>query len=266
MSVLVLNIVPEGILLGTDRLLRWGPDPMTRLVGHTEGPKIIRWPNRRALLGFIGMADLGRRVDRNSTYEWLTDFIGANHDFDSLTELANELCRSVQSQYLDDGWNGEEDEVLVIELAGFQRADDGESVPQVWHIANTHGISDAGTYNAIDSNFGLSDEFASRFSPLSAADVKIRLAENPFWIHQTGDFENFNSLCRSLDEFYDRRLRSFGIDPAVEPPEYDRLHEFESRVRMKILTYGSFNDSFETPVSRSIGGGADVFFLEWPDD
>lgn len=263
MSVLVLNVIPEGIIMGTDRLIRWGRDPNGN-VGFTEGFKVLRWPNRRAMMGFVGMGDLGRRADRNSTFEWLSDFIGEHSDFSFLPELAQNLCEAVQNQFQQDGWQGDETDLLIIELTGFHLTDQGIPVPQVWHIANTHGINEnTGTYDNIDASFGVSEECASRFNDVGR--VRALTGQQPFWIHQTGEIGLFNSLCVNLDRFYDDRLARFGVAIGTDPPEFDRLHEFESRVRMKVLSYGAFYDSFETPISRAIGGGADVLFLEWPE-
>lgn len=263
MSVLVLNVIPEGIIMGTDRLVRFGPDPNGQ-IGVTEGFKILRWPNRRAIMGFVGMGDLGRQANRNSTYEWLSDFIGTHHDFESLSVLAQNLCDAIQQQYETDGWTGQNDEVLVVELAGFHTNAAGIAVPQVWHIANTHGIVD-GTYGNIDGHFGVSEECRSKYPQLQPVQLRQRMGVRPHWIHQTGEFQLFNNLCRALDAFFRLRLLQFGINPAAEPPGYDRLVDFESRVRMKILSYGAYNDAFETPTARSVGLGADVLFLEWPE-
>jgi len=265
MSVLVVNIIPEGIILGADRLLRWGPDLENRF-GFAEGFKILRWPNRRALVGFVGMADLGRRSERNSTFEWLTDFIGSHHDFDTLESLAAVLCNDIQTQFDNDGWSGDDGDLLVLELAGFGATAEGQRIPEVWHIANAHGIdTTTGTYTNIDSNFGFSEEFLQHIPLEGRTTIREVLAAQPFWIHQTGDFALFNDLCGRLDQFFDRRLEIAGIVPTELNAQYDRLLDFESRVRMKVLSYGAFNDAFETPVTRTVGGGADVLMLEWPD-
>lgn len=263
MSVLVVNATSEGIIFGADRLSRWGPDPNGN-VGFAEGFKILRWPNRRAMVGFVGMADLGRRSERNSTFEWLTDFIGENHDFDTVAALANNLTSQVQRQFNQDGWQGEPDDVFVLELAGYERSSDGTVLPTIWHIANTHGIEN-GSYTNIDSNFGASEELISKYSVADRENMRTVLRNRPHWIHQTGDFGMFNSLCLNLDSFFDWRLGSFGLDALADPSEFDRLVEFENRVRMKVLAYGAFNDSFETPISREVGGGADILTLEWPE-
>jgi hypothetical protein len=263
-SVLVVNIIPEGIIFGADRLSRWGPDHEGR-IGYTEGFKVLRWSNRRALIGFVGMADLGRRSERNSTFEWLSDFVGEYHNFDSLRDLAHELNAAVHNQYRDDGWTDSDADLLIIELAGFERHGN-VLLPEVWHIANAHGINpNTGSYEGIDSSFGVSEECLSKYTEAQHTDFRRVLRQRPFWIHQTGDLGMFNSLCAGLDLFYDARLNMFGHDPVADPPALDALLEFESRVRMKVLSYGAFNDAFETPVARAVGGGCDVLSLEWPE-
>jgi hypothetical protein len=259
MSVLIINIIPEGIIVGTDRLMRWTDHQGN--VGYSEGFKVMRWPNRRAIVGYVGTADLGGTGTRNSTFEWLSDFIGENHDFGTLAELARTLSDRVQEQYNSMAFS--EDELFLLELTGFRIEPDGTALPEVWHITNAHSIVD-GTYADIDNAFGCSEECLSKYGAL-APNMRQTLALLPFWVHQTADFGLLNSLSGRLDEFFVMRQQIFGINPTLEPPEFDRFEEFENRVRMKILAYATFHESFESPLNRAVGGGCDVLSLEWPE-
>lgn len=260
MSVLVVNVIPEGIIFGADRLCQWTDGEH---VGYGEGFKVLRWPNRRAVMGYVGMADLAGGA-QNSTFEFLSDFIGEHHEFESLAVLAESLKDAVQIQY--DSLELADDELLLIELAGFATMQNGIRVPQIWHITNAHGIStETGTYNAINNVFGVSDEFQNKYTAAQLANIRPVLRLEPYWMHQTMEFRLFNALAFSLEVFFALRLTHFGVNLLAEEPEIDVLNEFENRVRMKVLAYGGYNDSFESPVTRAVGLGCDILSLEWPE-
>lgn len=76
MSVLVVQLVPEGLLFGADRnittsLLR-GDDVLAS--GQSLRPKVLKWPNHEIIVGYVGRATIGD----DHTDEWLYDFIGRN--------------------------------------------------------------------------------------------------------------------------------------------------------------------------------------------
>lgn len=77
-SILVVQLVREGLLFGADRnittSLRRGPDVLVS--GQSQRPKVLRWPNRQVLIGYVGRA----RVAGQPADEWLYDFIGRNLD------------------------------------------------------------------------------------------------------------------------------------------------------------------------------------------
>jgi hypothetical protein len=75
MSILVVQLVAEGLLLGADRnvtiTVREGEVIAS---GQTQQPKVLKWPNREIVIGYVGRAELNEQP----TYEWLYEFIGRN--------------------------------------------------------------------------------------------------------------------------------------------------------------------------------------------
>lgn len=54
----------------------WGQSRDSEL-GHTQRPKVLRWPGRKAVIGYVGAAQVGGIP----TDEWLYDFIGRHFEF-----------------------------------------------------------------------------------------------------------------------------------------------------------------------------------------
>lgn len=269
MSVLLINVVPQGIVFGADRTVTWIDRNTEELdenvlhlhttIGYTKSAKVLRWQNRRALVGYVGWDSLGNEP----VHDWLSDFIGSHFTFNSLEALANQLRDAVQDQWDADHHVVEDGDILVIELAGFE-VRDGQMLPQIWHIANTHGLDEAtGTYANVDNDFGVSDEFRSHFQNIAVANVRNQIETianqiRPYAIWQTGDLSTFNTLRAGLDQWYRLLVNNFDF------PVPETLRDWENQVRMKILTYGSYFEAFETPTNQIVGGGSDVLSLEWP--
>ena len=120
MSVLLIEIVPQGVIFGADRNITHSIEKNRGLVieirGQSQRAKVLRWPNRKALVGYIGAAEIGGLP----TDEWLYDFIGEHLTFGSLETLARTISKELQEQrYLDE--RGGAAERLIVHLAGFEK-------------------------------------------------------------------------------------------------------------------------------------------------
>lgn len=119
MSILLIEFLPQGIIFGADRNIthcieKFGTTKV-EVHGQTQERKVLRWPNRKALIGYVGAAEIGGI----STAEWLYDFVGDHLNFDSLESLATSLCSKVQTQrFLDE--KGASPELLNLHIAGFE--------------------------------------------------------------------------------------------------------------------------------------------------
>jgi len=264
MSILVVQVLSQGITFGADRNITetkvtsdsngW---PVTFVLGQSQRPKVLRWPNRRALIGYVGVA----RIGGIPTDEWLYDYIGNHFEFSTFETLAHDLTETIQRQRtLDEGQR--DPEALLLHLAGFEERD-SQQVPVVWYIRNPHGLED-GFYVDIRKEFLCSEEFWHYFPNTSPSQIRDRLnqlalANQPFWFHQGLDLGTFNTL----KIFLQRALALLcEVHPAHSLPQ--TLHEWEQHLKMAILTYGAYFQAFKGPGEQYVGGGADIVSLNWP--
>lgn len=264
MSILVVQALPQGIIFGADRNItetRAGSDSSGRLVtvviGQSQRPKVLRWPNRKALIGYVGAAQIGGLP----TDEWLYDRIGEHLEFADFQTLAHDLAKKIQTQRATD--EGERDpEALLLHLAGFEERD-GYRVPVIWYIRNPHDFRD-GYYIDICKEFLCTEEFWLKHENVPPGQIREHLnqrAQNnePFWFHQGLDLGTFNTLERFLRGAF---ARLYEVHPAHSFPQ--TLHEWEQHLRMTILTYAAYYLAFRGPGEQYVGGGADAVSLPWP--
>lgn len=266
MSILVVQLLYEGIIFGADRnvtqtsIYETEDGKTVHMVkGQSQRPKVLRWPNDKALIGYVGAATIGKM----STDNWLYNFIGRNLNFKRFDGLSNTLRNEVQSQrIIDEG--DEEAEGLIIHLAGFEERDK-RKVPVVWYITNCHKLDPKEGYTDITKEFGVTEElwqpkYIRKSTPYTIRDYFRRRAKKyePFWFHQGFDLGVFNTLDyflrRSFRILIDHKIRKF---PAT-------LEEWSEYLSMSILTYGAYFQSFFSPGEQYVGGGVDIVSLPWP--
>ena len=228
------------------------------MLGQSQRPKVLRWPNRKALIGYVGAATIGGLP----TDEWLYDFIGDHLDFASFEVLAHDLKAAIQEQRaLDEG--SRDPEALVLHLAGFEERD-SHQVPVVWYIRNPHGMKE-GYYTDIRKEFLCTEEFWRYFPDVPPSQIRNRLAQlasnnRPFWFHQGLDLGTFNTLEAFLRGAFALLCQ---VHPAHSFPR--TLGEWEQHLKMAILTYGAYYQAFKGPGEQYVGGGADTVGLHWPE-
>lgn len=261
MSILVVEVVPEGILFGADRNItetrHRGSSPTVEIHGQNQRPKVIRWPRNLALLGYVGAGELGGQP----TDDWLYDFIGDHPRFSSLDALAEDLRAKVEAQRLIDD-EGQEPEALIIHLGGFEERG-GTQVPVVWYVRNAFDLGPEG-YQTTRSTFEASDEFRRHFQDVAPVDIREALAEKarnyePFWFHQGLDLHTFNTLKAYVGAAF-RLLCETHPDHSI-PTELD---DWKQQVRMSVLIYGAYFEAYGGVSERYVGGGADVVPIPWP--
>jgi hypothetical protein len=267
MSILVVQALPQGIIFGADRNItitetRVRSDPsgrsvtIERVYGQSQRPKVLRWPNRKALVGYVGAAQVGDI----STDEWLYDYIGEHLEFTEFEKLAHDLTDKIQAQRAIDEGN-RDPEALVLHLAGFEERD-GHQVPVIWYIRNPHEMRD-GHYTDIRKEFLCTEELWRYHRDFTPAQIRGHLndrAQNnqPFWFHQGLDLGTFNTLETFLREAF-QLLYSAHPDHSF-PQE---LQEWERHLKMTILTYSAYYQAFKGPGEQYVGGGVDTVSLAW---
>jgi hypothetical protein len=70
MSILIVEVLSEGLIFAADRNIT-----ASYLDGTSKQtdrrPKVLKWPNERAMVGFVGVA----RLNNQPIHEWMQKFI-----------------------------------------------------------------------------------------------------------------------------------------------------------------------------------------------
>ncbi len=261
MSILLIEVVPQGIIFGADRnITRMGSreDQSVEYLGQYQRTKVLRWPKRKALAGYVGAGQIGGEP----TDEWLYEFIGDNRDFTSIATLAESLRSQVERQRsLDEG--DSKARLLIIMLAGFEKRND-VWVPIIREVANYHKLH-THIYDNVTKKFRIGDEVP--FSKENLSDVALRecLREAasryaPFWIHQGQDLGTFNLLEAFLKDAFKLLCKTH---PDHTLPQ--NLSDWERQVRMSILTYAAYFQAYRETNEQLVGGGVDTICIPWPE-
>jgi len=280
MSILVVELIPQGIIFGADRNISIEAKGEPQHIDGSDGksyyeiihrhyfqtprPKVLRWPQRTALIGYAGEADIGGATD-----EWLYEFIGDNLTFRSFETLAESLRQCVQEQY----WAEKERHYieaenkflpLIIHLGGFEEKE-GIQVPAVWVIRNDH---DPPHLKDIREEFKAVECVWSELSNGNITPENIRaylaaraVQHDPFWYHQGIDLGTFNLL----EAFLKAALRELHLSKSIEQQGPQTLQDWERQVRMSILMYGAYFQAYKEPYEQDVGGGADTVSIPWPE-
>lgn len=274
MSILLVELVPQGIIFGADRNISVESKKVTYedkgeerpfIEQHhyhyyqSPRPKVLRWPSRKALIGYVtNDATLGGMP----TDEWLYDFIGDHLNFSSFEDLAESLRKRVEEQRrIDEGNN--EPEPFILHLGGFEERQ-GIQVPIIWVIRNAHDPTGMDDWR---KEFIKKEAFWSMFEhSIPAKDIRAYLAvraitSEPFWFHQGFDLGTFNLL----ESFLKTALKELHLNKPVNQRHPQTLLDWERQVRMSILTYGAYFQAYKEPYEQYVGGGADTVSIPWPE-
>jgi hypothetical protein len=257
-SILVVQLVPQGILFGADRnithqwILRDGSKLITA-AGHTQRPKVLEWPNREVVLGFVGEA----QIDGRSTERWLYAFIGRNLGFADQDAVAETLRAKLDALFQADDFQGP----LILHLGGFEQVD-GEWIPRIHFIRNTTELKHDGSY-VLGDRFDCTEELASPtyFGGKSASEIRNYVSNHVFSFRQGIDLPAFGAIDQALREAM--RAIVYG-HPAHPRPIPTTLDEWAKHVAFSIHGYGAYYAAFYPPYEQLVGGGADVVTAAWP--
>jgi len=261
MSILLVQLVPEGILFGADRNITTvveqnAGNVVHQMVGQSQRPKVLKWPNREAIIGYVGAAS----ISNVPTDDWFYhSFIGQNLNFQSFDSLARALQDKLNAEMASGGLSGE----LVVHLGGFEKIR-GQWTPVVWFIRNTTGLKPSGEY-ILGKSFLSSEEISDPkyFGGMSAneirKDLESRVKNDGFFSFRQGcdlgAFNTFDSVIRYALQAVVRSNRH---------PFPSSLEEWAKHVKMSVLTYGAYYQAFDEPFQQYVGGGADVVWAKWP--
>jgi len=263
MSILIAYVTRDGILLGADRYITAKTNTFDgrtntpiRREWQTERPKVLKWPNRNILIGYMGLAEI-RGVP---TDVWLYERVIGRNLGDEL--LLDSIARNVTYEL---NALGEEEEVLYLYVAGFERAAPGEWTPQLWHIDNTDGLTTTGAYIRYrEFRFGEVLRAPAYLNGLTGGMAREALRVRRPIFHQGYDLGVFQTLSQPTRQAMDLIVRAHPLRVHPAPEEVGDVSEWEKHLRFQINLYGAYFTSFFEPGERKVGGGADVVSAPWP--
>src|SRR3954468_2715342 len=131
MSIFVAELVADGIVFAADKNITWTTqDRNGQPIASVQdlGAKILRWPKRKALLGYVGRAEVAGKT----MHDWLYDFMGDHVRFDDPAAVANDLRERLQAEI-----GGPDQPESIVQFATFARRGK-HIVPEYWHVTNVH--------------------------------------------------------------------------------------------------------------------------------
>ncbi len=258
MSILVVQLVPEGVLFGADRnitsqlTMRDGSVEIV-VTGQSERPKVLKWPNHEVIVGYVGAAEIAELP----TDQWLYAFIGRNLAFPDLKALAQTLTAELDALYKAGDFDGPS----ILHLGGFERVD-GEWTPRVYFIRNATALNSDGSYDVGD-RFDRSEELAqpAYFGGKSGSEIRDYVRSHFFSFRQGFDLGSFGAIDESLRAAMQAIIHTHPLKPHPVPTT---LNEWSKHVALAVHGYGAYFAAFYPPFQQYVGGGADVVWSEWP--
>lgn len=265
MSIMVVQVVPAGILIGADQqitIIRTTSDVTTgwpkEIVDYEKRDKVFKWPNGKVLMAYVGSASIeGHRVD-----EFLKKFIDSNNYYSSFSELCFKLTGELNA-WLNGkviGWK----EPIIIHVASFIK-ENGIFIPQIYYIRNAKKLTYKG-YEDISNIFECREEFwlDEYFGKIAHKDIRDHLSARalfqPFWFHQGTDLLAFNILDKSMTLLFNTLLLTHPKHRKI--PE--KIEDWSSFLKMVILSYESYHRAFKDQNNQKVAG-VDVVTLDWPE-
>ncbi len=258
MSILVVQLVPEGLLFGADRNITSQltmSDGSVEIVvtGQSERPKVLKWPNHEVIVGYVGAAE----IDGQPTDQWLYAFIGRNLAFADLKALGETLTSELDTLFRAGAFAGPS----ILHLGGFEQVD-GEWTPRVYFIRNTTALNPDGSYE-VGEGFDCSEELAQEvyFGRKRGGETRDYVRSHFFSFRQGYDLGSFNTIDEALRAAMQVIIHTHPNKPHPVPTT---LPEWSKHVALAVHGYGAYFAAFYPPFAQYVGGGADVVWASWP--
>jgi hypothetical protein len=259
MSILLSLYVKDGIVFAADKNLTLSDlksGQQTVLEGDLT--KVLLWPNRKAVIGFVGHAEL----EDLSMDDWLRLFIAETRDFQHLRDVADLLCEKFQAKVPKSRPR------LLVHLGGFELVD-GIQTPMLYLITNVIDLAPKETYQGTSSKFNVTENFKPEFegyeNPSKYPDeVRKRFAEmeerDHFqWFNNGTRYAAFNALKGGL-------FAALSAIRQIDNPNSPyTLSDWIIYAKMAVELHGSYFRNAYVPDKRVVGGGAEVCYIPWPE-
>jgi hypothetical protein len=258
-SILVVQLVPEGILFGADRnitaqrTMREGGEEII-VTGQTQRPKVLKWPNHELIVGYVGAAE----VEGKPTDQWLYSFVGRNLFFSNLEALGRALTGELDALFRAGNFGGP----MIVHLGGFEQLA-GEWTPRVHYIRNTTALHEDGRYE-VGVGFDWSEELGREvyYGSKRGSEIRASLRGQTFQFRQGYDLGSYGLIDEALHQAIGVIIHQHPRSPQLAPTT---VEEWSKHVAFKIHAYGAYFAAFYPPFQQYVGGGADVVWAHWPN-
>lgn len=256
MTLLIANVVAQGLIFGADRNLSVGGMKVA------EETKVVKVGDVAA--GYAGRA----RVAGMPMCDWLRDFLSRRSGA-SLADLGPALAVELElAMSAVPRWQ----RGTILHLGGFEPGSDDRPMPVIWYVRDAEIQGDGNV--AFLPKFEARDELKVAgaeppyFGNATGDEIRRRLKESGTPLPWAGFRQGWDlSVFRVLDQlgwiFSAELVRGIAREQTHTAPT--TLDEWERFVRFSILVYAAYFEAFYPDGQRPVGGGVDVETVPWPE-
>jgi hypothetical protein len=256
-TLLIANVVPQGLIFAADRNLTG-----SHLMKVREEEKVVKVGD--VVAGYAGRA----RVAGVPMGDWLRSFL-TRRSGSPLAELGPALAAELELA-LSTVPAGQRE--TIVHLGGFELGRDGRPLPVIWYVRDAEiqpdgAVKFLGRFEARDE-LKVSGEADPYFGDATGDEIRNRLleADSPLpWagFRQSWDLSVFAVLDR-LGWIFSSALVG-GISREQKHTAPNTLAEWQPFVTYSILVYAAYFEAFYPDGQRPVGGGVDIETLPWPE-
>lgn len=256
MTLLIANVVPQGLIFAADRNLS------VNGIKVAEETKVVKVGD--VVAGYAGRA----RVGGVPMCDWLRDFLRRRSGA-ALGALAPGLAAELE---LAMSAVPREHRGTILHIGGFEPGSDGRPLPVIWYVRDAEIQADGSItfLPKFDARDELKVEGAEPpyFGRATGDDIRRRLNESGMALPWAGFRQGWDlSVFGVLDQlgwiFSAELIRGIAREHAHTAPT--TLEEWEHFMRFSILVYAAYFEAFYPDGQRPVGGGVDVATVAWPD-
>lgn len=255
MTLLLANVVPQGLVFATDR------NVSNAITGEVlrEETKVVKVGE--VVAGYAGRAS----VAGIPMCDWLSEFLHRRAGT-PLAQLGPALAGEL------DVAMSEVPGGTIVHLGGFETGSDGRPLPVIWYVRDAEiqpdgSVKQLGGFEARDE-LKVAEPGPAYYGSATGDEIRRALEESGTPLPWAGFRQGWDlSVFGVLDQlgwiFSTELVSGVAREQAHTAPT--TLEEWERFFRFSILVYSAYFEAFYPDGQRPVGGGVDVVTVAWPD-